>query len=132
MEVAMDYVFLVGRVLYGGIFVYNAINHFRNHGMMTGYVGSKGVPAPQIAVLGSGLLMLLGGLSVILGVRPTAGVVLITVVLAPVTVIIHNYWADSDPTARMHNFINFQKNVALIGAAWMSLMIPQPWALGLE
>jgi uncharacterized membrane protein YphA (DoxX/SURF4 family) len=132
MEVAMDVLFLIGRILYGAVFLYNAVNHFRNYQGMVGYVGAKGVPAPQIAILGSGVLMLLGGLSVVLGIQPTVGVALLTVVLVPVTLIIHNYWADTDPQARMHNFINFQKNVGLLGAAWMFLLIPRPWPLGLE
>jgi uncharacterized membrane protein YphA (DoxX/SURF4 family) len=123
----MEYLFLIGRIFYGGLFVYNGINHFRNTAMMTGYVGAKGVPAPGAAILTSGVLMLLGGLSIILGFRPAWGVTLLTVALVPVTLIIHNYWADTDPGARMHNWVNFQKNTALLGAAWMSLLIPQPW-----
>jgi uncharacterized membrane protein YphA (DoxX/SURF4 family) len=127
----MEYVFLIGRILYGGLFVYSGINHFIRAEMMTAYVKSKGVPAPRMAVLGSGVLMFFGGLSIVLGLRPTTGVVLLTVALVPITAIIHDFWADKDPMARMNNFVNFQKNVALLGAAWMSVMIPQPWPFGM-
>jgi len=27
---------------------------------------------------------------------------------------------------------NFKKNIALLGAAWMLLLIPQPWPLSLQ
>ena len=123
----MEYLFLLGRILYGGFFVLAGVNHFRNAAMMTGYAASKGIPVPRVAVLGSGLLLLLGGLSIALGFRPTWGVVFLTVFLVPTTLSMHNFWADTDPSAQMNNLVNFQKNTALLGAAWMLLMLPQPW-----
>jgi len=127
----MEYLFLIGRILYALVFLMSGINHLRNSGAMAGYAASKGVPAPRLAILGTGVLMLLGGLSIALGVRPTWGIVLITVFLIPTTVMMHNFWVDTDPMARLNNLINFQKNVAMVGAAWMMLMIPQPWVLSL-
>ena len=64
---------LFGRALFGGYFVYNGINHFKNHGMMTEYARSKGVPAPGAAVAISGALIVAGGLSVITGAWPKVG-----------------------------------------------------------
>jgi putative oxidoreductase len=127
----MEYLFLIGRILYALVFLMSGINHLRNSGAMAGYAASKGVPAPRLAILGTGVLMLLGGLSIALGVQPTWGIVLITVFLIPTTVMMHNFWADTDPMARLNNLINFQKNVALVGAAWVMLMVPQPWVLSL-
>ena len=127
----MEYLFLIGRILYALVFLMSGINHLRNSKGMAGYAASKGVPAAQLAVLGTGVMMLLGGLSIALGCRPTWGIVVITVFLIPVTVMMHNFWADTDPMARLNNLINFQKNVAMLGAAWMMLMVPQPWALSL-
>jgi putative oxidoreductase len=127
----MPYVFLAGRVLYGGFFLFAGIDHFRHVGMMTPYAGAKGIPAPRLGVLGSGLLVVLGGLSVLLGVRPTWGVVLLTVFLLPTSFLMHNYWAATDPSVRQLDLINFKKNMALLGAAWMLLLIPQPWPLSL-
>jgi putative oxidoreductase len=127
----MEYLFLIGRILYALVFLMSGINHLRNSGAMAGYAASKGVPAPRLAILGTGVLMLLGGLSIALGVQPTWGIVLITVFLIPTTVMMHNFWADTDPMARLNNLINFQKNVAMVGAAWVMLMVPQPWVLSL-
>ena len=127
----MAYLFLLGRILYGGFFIIAGINHFRHVSMMTGYAGFKGVPAPRVAVLGSGLLILLGGLSIVLGLRPTLGTLALTLFLVPTTLMMHNFWADTDPSARLTNRVNFEKNTALLGAAWMFLMLPQPWPLSL-
>lgn len=126
----MAYLFLIGRILYGGFFVMAGINHFMNATAMAGYAGSKGLPAPRLGVLASGAIMVLGGLSILSGFRPEWGVLLLTLFLLPATFIFHNFWADTDPMARMNNMIHFQKNVALMGAAWMLLMVPQPWVFG--
>ena len=127
----MVYLFLLGRILYGGLFILAGVNHFRHSSMMTGYAASKGIPAPRVAVLGSGVLVLLGGLSIALGFRPTWGVTFLTIFLVPATLKFHNFWADTDPSARMNNLVNFEKNTALLGAAWMFLMLPEPWLFNL-
>lgn len=127
----MQYLFLAGRVLYGGFFLLAGIDHWRRVDMMTPYAAAKGIPAPRLSVLGSGLLIILGGLSVLLGVRPSCGLLLLTVFLVPTSVLMHNYWAVTDPSVRQMDLTNFKKNIALLGAAWMLLLIPQPWPLSL-
>jgi uncharacterized membrane protein YphA (DoxX/SURF4 family) len=127
----MQYLFLAGRLLYGGFFLLAGIDHFRRVAMMAPYAAAKGLPAPRLAVLGSGLVIILGGLSMLLGVRPIWGVLLLTVFLVPTSFLMHNYWAATDPAVRQLDVVNFKKNIALLGAAWMLLLIPQPWPLSL-
>ena len=123
--------FLIGRILFGGYFLYNGLNHFRMRKMMAPYAASKGVPAADTAVLGSGLLILLGGLSILLGIRPHVGAGLIVIFLLGVTPKMHNFWAVTDPNQRMMEMVNFTKNLALIGAALMSIAVPRPWPFAL-
>ena len=125
-------VFVLGRVLFGGFFILSGIRHFQHLDMMAGFTGSKGVPAPRLGVIGSGLLIILGGLSMLLGVRPAWGAVLISAFLIPVTLVMHQYWKHTDPMMRINDQVNFLKNVALLGATWMLVLIPQPWPLSLE
>ena len=127
----MDYVFLVGRILYGGFFVLGGINHFQHLQMMAGYAGFKGVPAPKPAVILSGLLIIVGGLSVMIGMYPTVGVACIVIFLVPVTLMMHTFWSDTDQQMALNNRVNFQKNVALIGGGLALLIVPQPWHLSL-
>ncbi len=127
----MMYLFLAGRVLFGGFFLIAGIDHFRRVDMMTPYAKGKGIPAPRLGVLGSGVLLIFGGLSMVLGVYPTWGVVMLTVALVPITFMMHNYWAATEPMARQMDLTHFKKNIALLGAAWMLLLIPQPWAFSL-
>lgn len=127
----MDYIFLLGRILYGSVFILYGINHFRGLGMMSGYAASKGVPAPKLAVAGSGVLLLIGGLSVITGYQPTIGLAALVLFFVPVTLMMHAFWKVDDPQAKMAESINFMKNTGLLGAALMLLSMPQPWPLSL-
>ncbi len=127
----MDIAFLIGRIVLGVYYLFNAFNHFRNLNMLAGYAGSKGVPSPKLAVAGTGLLLLLGGLSILLGYQPTIGVILIVVFLVPVAFMMHNFWAVQDPQMKMVEMVNFTKNLALAASALMFLAIPQPWPFSL-
>jgi len=128
----MLYLFLAGRILYGGFLLVSGIDHFRHAQVLTVHAGSKGVPAPHIGVMVSGLLIIIGGLSILLGLRPTVGVVCVTLFLVPTSLVIHNYWGDTNPGVKQANFTNFKKNIAILGAAWMFLLIPQPWPFSLN
>lgn len=79
----------------------NALNHFTQVGSMSGYAKMKGVPLPMLAILGTGVLMGLGGLSILVGYMPTVGVALLVIFLLPTTLMMHNFWTIEDPTARM-------------------------------
>jgi len=123
--------YLLGRVLLGGFFIISGLRHFQHLAMMAGFTGSKGVPSPKLAVMGSGLMIILGGLSILLGIRPHWGIVLVSAFLLPVTLLMHQYWKHTDPMMRINDQVNFMKNVAILGASWMLLMIDQPWPMSL-
>ena len=122
----MTVLFLVGRILLGGYFLYNGINHFLALGSMAQYASTKGVPAPELAVLGSGLLLLVAGASILLGLFPTVGIACAALFFIGVTPLMHNFWAVP-PEQQMGEMVNFTKNVALLGATVMLVAIPEPW-----
>ena len=64
----MNSVMLIGRILFAFMFVASGLNHLTKAEAMVGYATYKKVPAPKLANALSGILMVLGGLSVILGV----------------------------------------------------------------
>lgn len=127
----MLFAYLVGRILVGLYYVYSGFNHFRSFEMMAGYSSSKGLPAPKLAVAGSGVLLVLGGSCILLGAKPVVGVIAIVVFLIPVTFTMHRFWDVEEPAQRMAETVNFNKNVALIGSTLMFLAIPQPWPYSL-
>ena len=127
----MEYLFLLGRVLLGGYFIMNAYNHFKNANALSGYAASKGTPNPKLAVLGTGVLLLLGGAGILLGVYIQYAVILLSIFLVGVTFQMHKYWTVAEPMQRMGEHVNFYKNLALLGAVLLLLFIPEPWEMSL-
>jgi putative oxidoreductase len=126
-----DYAFVAGRIIVGGYFLYNAYQHFAQLKFIAGYAKSKGTPAPELAVAGTGVLLLLGGLSMLLGFHPSIGAGLLVIFLLGVSFKIHDFWAIQDPQRKMQEQVNFFKNMALLGFLLMSLGIPRPWPFSL-
>jgi uncharacterized membrane protein YphA (DoxX/SURF4 family) len=127
----MELLLLIGRIIFGGFFIMSGINHFTNAGMMSGYAKSKNVPAAYLAVVGTGVMLVLGGLSVLLGLFPVLGLILLIVFLIPTSVLIHNFWTVQDPQARAAEQVNFLKNLALTGAALALMYGASDWPLAL-
>ena len=119
----MTYLLLLGKILFGGYFLKNAYNHFKNRAGLTGYATSKGVPMPAFAVAGTGVLLALGGLGVLFGRYEQVALACIAVFLIGVTFTMHQYWKTTDPMARMGEEVNFYKNLALLGAVLMLLAL---------
>ncbi|MDT0307423.1 DoxX family membrane protein [Streptomyces sp. DSM 44917] len=115
----MDVLVLIGRILFVALFLNSALGHLTQTKAMEGYAASKGVPSPKAGVLGSGVLMLLGGLMLLLGVWPDLGALLLFLMLLPTALLMHAFWKESDPAARQGEQIHFLKDLALAGAALM-------------
>ena len=128
----MAQAFLVGRVLVGCYWLYNAFKQFTNVGPLARAAGAHGVPAPELFVVFGGALLLVGGLSLLLGLFPRVGVAAVVMFLLPVTLIMHAFWADSDAATRSMNVINFAKNFGLLGSTLMFAAIPRPWPYSIE
>jgi uncharacterized membrane protein YphA (DoxX/SURF4 family) len=108
--------FLVARVLFGGVLAFMGLNHFMQVDGMAGYAEHKGLPAPRLSVLFSGGLLVLAGLSVVLGAFPVlAGLALATFLLVSAFTM-HDFWAVPEDQAQ-DEMTGFLKNVALAGGA---------------
>ncbi|MCL2535705.1 MAG: DoxX family protein [Nocardiaceae bacterium] len=115
----MDIVILIGRILFSALFLSSAVGHLTQSKPMAQYAGAKGVPLPQLSVLASGVVLVVGALSVLLGVWADLGSLLLVAFLVPTAALMHNFWAESDPQARQMEMIQFNKDIALAGAALM-------------
>ncbi len=118
---------IAGRIIFGGYFLYNGINHFRNRKMLAEYARTKGTPAADLAVMASGALILAGGLSILTGSRPKIGSALISTFLVGVSPQMHAFWKEQNPQKRMQEMVNFSKNMALVGASLLAAARPEPW-----
>ncbi len=127
----MNTAFLIGRIIFALYWLGASYKHLIKSGEMVGYASSKGLKSPKAAIILTGVLLLLGGLSMLLGVYPTAGVIILIIFLLGVSFKMHAFWAESDPMAKMGDRINFEKNMALVAALLMMLAIAQPWPFAL-
>jgi len=119
--------FLLGRLIFGGFFLYNGIHHFQQRKQMAQYAASKGVPMAEAAVVGTGVALTVGGASILLGVKPKIGSLAILGFLAGVSPVMHDFWKQEDPGQRQGEMINFAKNMAMAGAAIALLGVEEPW-----
>jgi uncharacterized membrane protein YphA (DoxX/SURF4 family) len=121
--------FLLGRLIFGGYFLYAGINHFRERKSMAQYVTSKRVPLPELAVTATGALLVVGGASILLGVKPKLGTMAIMTFLAGVSPVMHDFWRVEDPNQRQNEMTHFTKNLAMLGAAAALLGVDEPWPM---
>ncbi|WP_425495440.1 DoxX family membrane protein [Natrinema halophilum] len=69
--------FLVGRLVFGLLLGFMGLSHFTDLDGMSGSAKAKGVPDLQFAVIVSSLMLIVGGLTIALGVYPLPGAVVI-------------------------------------------------------
>jgi uncharacterized membrane protein YphA (DoxX/SURF4 family) len=127
----MKELFLVGRLLLGGFFLFSGAQHFTNVSAMAAYAAAKGVPFPIAAVLVAGVLLLIAGVTIVLGIAPRVGILASAIFLVPVTIVMHAFWRE-DGAARMLDLTNFTKNLGILGAVLMLLAVPEPWPFSAE
>jgi putative oxidoreductase len=123
----MKSVFLIGRLIFGGFFLYNGIHHLKERKAMAQYAQSKKVPMAEVAVAATGVALIGGGASILLGIKPKLGTAAIAAFLAGVSPVMHNFWQMEDPDQRVNEMINFSKNVALLGSAIALMGVAEPW-----
>ena len=119
----MDILLVIGRVLFALIFINSGIAHLTKLNDMTGYAQFKKVPAPKLAVIVTGLMLIIGGLYIVFGVYADLGALLLAVFLVPTAFMMHNFWTIQDPQAKQGEMINFFKNLSLAGAALLIFVL---------
>ncbi len=127
----MRVAFVLGRLLFGGFFISSGINHLRQTRQMAQYAASKNVPKPDLAVKATGVVLIVGGTSILLGIKPKFGAAAILGFLAGVSPIMHDFW-NQPAEQRMHDTVNFMKNLALAGGAMALMAVEEPWPVSVS
>jgi putative oxidoreductase len=118
---------LAARVLLSQVFLLAAVNHLMNWAGTVGYIRSKGlsIQTPlgetgRVMAAAAVALMLVGGLSVLLGIRARWGAVLLIFFLISAALTFHDFWtyAAGDPQ-RGNQMAHFMKNIGLVGGLLM-------------
>jgi putative oxidoreductase len=122
-ETHMDVIVLIGRILFASLFLGSAYGHLTQTKAMAGYAASKKVPSPEAAVFGSGILLVVGALMVLLGVWADVGALLLVLFLVPTAILMHNFWTEQDPQTQQMEQIQFSKDLALAGGALLAFAL---------
>jgi putative oxidoreductase len=114
----MDFVFLVGRILFVLAFLFSGSTiHLLQAKKGIEYARMYGVPAPEITVPLSGLMAVLGGLSVAFGIWGDLGALVLVAFLLPVAFYMHAFWKETDPQQKVNQMAHFMKNISMAGGA---------------
>ena len=113
----MDEVFLLSRILFVYLVIGSGIGHLTATEAMAGYAQSKGLSNAKTLVQVSGVALLAGGVSVLLGIWGDIGALGLAILLLITGVLMHAFWKETDPQAKQMEMVNFNKNVALAGGA---------------
>jgi putative oxidoreductase len=111
----MRYLVPLGRILFALIFVTAAPRHFSHEGIQ--HAAELGVPFASLLVPLSGIMAIVGGLSVATGYKARWGAWLLVAFLVPVTLMMHAFWKLHDPATVHVQQAMFAKNLSMLGAA---------------
>lgn len=115
MEDALrSWMLLIGRILLAFIFILSGYGKLGDFAGTAAYMGSRGLPVPELLLVPTILVELGAGLMLALGIKARWAALAIFLFLIPVTLIFHAFWAA--PPDQMQNQMNhFLKNVAIMG-----------------
>ncbi|WNG40865.1 DoxX family protein [Archangium violaceum] len=120
---------LLGRLLFSTIFIFSGINHLANGEAMMGYVRSAGLPFPALAIYGSGVVLLVGGVCILFGVFARIAAVAIAVFLVAAALTMHRFWGLPPQEAAMQ-MTHFWKNISMAGGALLLVYFgPGPFSV---
>lgn len=111
MEIAL----ITGRILFSILFIFSALGHFKQSTI--GFAASKGVPFASFMVPFSGVMELVGGISILIGYEARIGAWLLVLFMIPVTFVFHPFWKINDPMQKQMEMATFLKNISILGGA---------------
>jgi uncharacterized membrane protein YphA (DoxX/SURF4 family) len=117
MSATEGIIVLIGRVLFSVFFIRSGIGHVRRHQDMGDYARSAQFPAPSVAGWPAGVWLLAASLSIVLGIWPDVGSLMIGVFVVPAGLYFHRFWTLEDAAQRQMQAGNFFRNVGLLGAS---------------
>lgn len=134
MQAVRGFLSLLARLMIVAIFLMSAVaGKIMNFNGTVERMAAEGVPSPTILLGGAIAFLLLGGLSIVLGLWGRFGALLLLIFLAAATYYFHDFWKlppDTPPERMQMEVISFLKNLALMGT--MLFLIANgtgPWSL---
>jgi putative oxidoreductase len=118
MSDAAGVVVLIGRILFAFFFgAVAGVGHFKRDQMMRGYAQQAGFPVPAVAGWIAGLWLMVGAVSVGLGIWPDLGSLMIGAFVIPAALFFHRYWNLEDEMQKASQTQLFYRNLVILGAS---------------
>jgi putative oxidoreductase len=105
---------LLGRIMLAALFIPAGINKAMNFAGTSGYIGSKGLPVPDVLAALTIALEIGGGILLVIGFLTRWVSLALAIFCVLTAVIFHAFWAMQPPGAAMQQ-IMFMKNIAIAG-----------------
>jgi putative oxidoreductase len=109
MEKANRYLPLLGRVLLGAPFILSGLSKLAAHDATVGYIGSVGLPFPQLAWLIAIVVEMGGGALLLVGYRARPVALVVALFALATAIFFHRNFADQN------QLIHFLKNIMITG-----------------
>ena len=109
---------LIGRLVFAYYFgVVAGVGHFKKDQMMRGYAKQAGFPVPAVAGWVAGVWLIVGAVSLGLGIWPDLGSLMIAAFVIPATVFFHRFWTFEDEAQKTLQTSAFYRNLLILGAS---------------
>lgn len=115
MEFFRDLFILLGRVFISALFLSGAVEKIMHKHHTMEQMKMRGVPQVRLMYPIGLALMLIGGVSVLLGLFARFGAFLLIVYLVPTLYWTHNFWSSKEMDKRKTDKAFFMKGLAVLG-----------------
>src|ERR1700722_4578298 len=109
MEKSNRYLPLLGRVLIGAPFILSGLSKLAAHDATVGYIGSVGIPFPQLGWLIAMAVEMGGGALLLIGYRARIVALAVALFTLATAIFFHRNFADQN------QMIHFLKNIMIAG-----------------
>jgi putative oxidoreductase len=114
----MDWLLLVARILFVWLFVTSGLMfHLRGRKMAIEYARSERAPSPELTVPGTGVVMVIAGVMVVLGVWVDLAALALGACALVFAIFMHAFWRVEDPMQRANQQAHFNKNLGLVAGS---------------
>jgi len=100
---------LIARIFLSFIFLVSGLKKIFKFDTTAEKMAAKGIPLPEVFLLGAVIFLIVGGLSVALGYKARLGAILLIVFLIPVTLLFHGDIGNAGQQTQL------MKNLGLMG-----------------
>jgi putative oxidoreductase len=121
-EQSSSRVFLLARLIFGGVLAFSAIDNLRDLDGNIAYAEHNNVPRPNETVPFASGALLFGSIGIVLWRVPRLAALSVLTFLVPTTPIMHDFWNVDEDQKEMEQ-IQFIKNMGLIGGALAFLVL---------